>query len=162
MHILPRDLARAYFPDLLAALQGARGLESRWRVFGYNFPYIAIHVHHASGPAFIGLLVDASDWPHRPFSVRAATPDFSRRLKAEDLPRIRDEAGEAHVYDDPKAIQSGAYFCVEGTREYHEDYGHVVPWEYVRHLKEFQPIAVINNCVAMLDRNVALEQRASR
>jgi hypothetical protein len=157
MSILPRDLAQAFFPELLRALTSAKGLESRWRVVDHNFPFVALHVIHAEGMPLVGLLIDARDWPHRPFSVRAATPDFKRRLKAEELPRIRDEAGEAHVYDDPKAMEAGAYFCVQGTREYHEDYAHVVAWENVRHLKEFEPVWVVNNCVSMLDRNVPLQ-----
>ena len=152
MSLFPRELARAYFPKLLATLQGAESLGSRWRVVEHNFPYVAIHVIDTNGAPLVGLLVDGRDWPHRPFSVRGASPDFRRRLKALELPRILDDAGEAHIYDDPKAPEGGAYFCVEGTREYHEDYGHVVVWENVRHLNEFQPIAVINNCVSMLNR----------
>lgn len=157
MSIFPRDLARQYFDELLTELRSATGLESRWRVVDHNFPFIAIHVQHSSGPAFLGLLVDARDWPHRPISVRAATPDFKRRVPAQEVPRIVEE-GEAHVYNDPKSMEAGAYFCVPGTREFHEDYGHIVVWEGVRHLQEFRPIPVIDYCVSMLDRNVELVQ----
>lgn len=154
MSLLPRELASQFFPDLVEELQEATDLRNVWEMMDYNFPYIALHVFHEDGGVLIGLLLDAVDWPHRPFSAIPAAPNFRKRLPVKKVPRAKDNAGEVHVYNDPKAPGTGAYFCVEGTREYHEDHGDIVPWEWVRHLPQYKAVAVVNNCVDLVDRSV--------
>lgn len=161
MGLLPRRLAKRFFPDLVDQLEGASGSRGAWSFAGANFPNVALRVTDAEGQPFLGLVLEARDWPHRPPSVRAARPDFQARVPADAVPHLEDEHGEKHVYDDPKARGKGAYFCVPGTREYHEDLGDVVPWESVRDLPEFQPVAVVDTCTDLIDRDERVEGQAS-
>lgn len=160
MAILPRELAKRFFPDLVDPLRKASEDRRYWSFVKANFPYVALRVTKDDGEAVLGLMLEARDWPHRPFSVRAARSDFRGRLPAQKVPKVEDEHGETHVYDDSKAPQKGAYFCIAGTREYHEDMAEAIPWESVRHLPPMQPASIVDACVDEIARETPDERKA--
>lgn len=153
MAVLPGDLPQAFFEAFVGPIHQAPPHPS-WRFLQSSFPYVALHVLDTKGQPILGLLLDATDWPHRPPRATPCSVDFRRRFGVKECaPFLHKEPGENHIYDNPLKLPGvGAYFCVEGTREFHEDYGDAMPWESVRHLGNFTPVAIVNNVVALIKR----------
>lgn len=150
MALLPRQTARRFFPEFESSIRDAR----RPGVWGFEhaaFPFVAVTVLDERGRPLHGVVLNAEDWPLRPPRVMPTSLDFRRLLRATEVQR-KVEGAEAHVYEDPKRPGQGAYFCVEGTWEFHQDYARAVPWHDVRHLPEFQPAAILDNVVDLIDR----------
>ena len=153
MTVLPGELPGLMFEVFRASLEAAPP-HPHWRLKYIAFPYAALEVLNSQGKPIVGVLIDARDWPHRPPSATPCSLDFRQRFAVKDCAAfIPKEAGENHIWDSARRLGQGAYFCVEGTREFHEDYGDALPWEAVRHLPNFSPVAIINNVVSILKRD---------
>lgn len=154
MPVFPGELGRVFFPSFADPIQSASASQHNWQVVYVAYPYLAVHVLNSERNAKLGILFDATDWPHRPPRAIPCTPDFTKRLASKEVaPFLLREGGENHVWDDAKRPGQGAYFCVEGTREFHEDYGDALSWESVRHLPNFGPVGIVNNVVSLLKRD---------
>lgn len=154
MPLLPGELGRMLFPDFADAIRAEAPHATAWRLLYVAYPVVAIHVLRLDGQPLVGLLLEVPDWPHKPPRVTPCSLDFRQRLNRKDIEGIlkRDD-GEPHVYDTYRRFEQGAYFCVEGTRDFHEDYGDALPWESVRHLGNFSPVAILHNVSDLLKRD---------
>ncbi len=157
MTILPRDIARQFWPEFREPILRAEGYEQQWRPVMAAFPHVAVEVLDSTGQLLLGILFEAEDWPHKPPRAIPCSPDFKKRLDAQEARNLAkaddDGSNEKHIWNDPKRPGHGCYFCVEGTRQFHDDYGDALPWESVRHLAEYGPVAIVNNVVDLVNRD---------
>lgn len=153
MALLARSVAQEFFPDFTRAIAEARR-PGRWEFRQAAFPFVAVLVFDDRGQPLCGLVLDAANWPLRPPRVTPTSTDFRHVLSSGQI-KVKRDGTEGHVYEDAKRPGQGAYFCVEGTYEFHEDYARASPWHDVRHLSEFQPEAIVDNAVELLDRTSA-------
>jgi hypothetical protein len=120
-----------------------------WTVVTHVYPFIGIHVLNVKGEPRIALRLDASEWPHRPLSVRPMTLDFQNVVADQNIPKAEAVEGGCHIYADVK--RGSTWFCTQGTMEFHENYSEDVPWESVR--EKMPPERIISRCLALIDRS---------
>ena len=120
-----------------------------WSLAAEGYPFIGIHVFNLKGEAKIALRLDASEWPHRPLGVLPMSLNFQMIIQAMNIPQAEAVEGGCHIYTDLK--RGCAWFCTQGTMEFHENYSEDVPWEAVR--DNMPPEAIVSRCVALIDRS---------
>lgn len=148
MAVLHPAVSERRFPELVESLQEAAPDHESWSLEYYEHPFIAVHVHNLEGAPALGILLDASDWPHRPPAYIPFNLSFKRRLAVEEIESREDELGQRHVV----ATNGRVWFCVQGTQQFHRHYGDILPWEEIRHLETASPKRVFLECIRCLDR----------
>lgn len=145
--LLPRELSeagyRAVHRDLADALESA---PRRWQIVYDQYPYFGLHISVGGAIHPVALLIEAEDWPHRSISVTPMDVKFSRWLLDREIPQTPDAHGVNHV-----VFRNGRpWFCVNGTREFHEHYKETLAWESIRHLEQNRPHQIIEACIDCL------------
>lgn len=151
MTVLHPAVSRRTFEPVRRAFEEARdAYDEMWELVRAAYPYIAVHVKNEDGQPCVGILIDLSDWPHRPARYLPFDLTFSRRLRLDELPAEEDPDGRRHIVQ----TQNGeVWFCVHGTHRYHVHYRRAVPWEEFRHLETNQPVRVLEECIKCIDRS---------
>lgn len=144
-------VARHYFPRIVENLQAAQTHhEDEWRLVYAAYPHIGIHVLDAEKRPSVGVLIDASDWPHRPLGFLPTDLSFTEQAPYDALPKVPDPMGRPHLVS--RSFDGRPWFCVIGTREYHDHYHRILPWESIRHLPQNEPATILGECLSTLDR----------
>lgn len=147
--LLPRHLSEEGFDEFLADLRdAANAAPRRWRIVYDHHPYVGIHLMVDEQVLAFALLIEAEDWPHKPPRVTPMTPDFRRWLQAHEIPQKPDEHGVKHVVF---RGNGRPWFCVNGTREFHDHYKESLPWESIRHLPQNRPHQILEACIEVLE-----------
>lgn len=152
MPFLHQEVSRKKFSSIIEHLKNhVRIHNPPWTLVSYGYPFIGIHVLNVKGEARIALRLDAAEWPHRPFGVRPMSLNFQANISEGSIPKAEAVEGGCHIYADLR--QGTAWFCTQGTLEFHENYSEDLPWESVRDNANMQPEMIVSRCVALIDRS---------
>lgn len=146
MLLHPR-VARAKFEKLVATIEGASNAEGHaWRFLHASFPLIRVEVLDQNREPLLQLAINALNYPHRALGFTALSLQ-GQPIPWNAVPPRSDSEGNTHVY----ALTDGrAWFCTEGTDEFHSTYPSALAWEWTRQYPAGEPTRIIDAVVALI------------